>query len=91
MSEGKKSKGKENYKKSSDYYKNGEILQTYLNGKYAKLIIALSFDNQESRSGTGKSIIKGHFNKMPEAEIARLLQLYEKMTPEERKNPGKRD
>lgn len=83
-----------------DYNKDGEHLQIYFSGhkpiqsylrkNYAKLIIALSFDNKESRSTVAKDIIKEFFDKLPEKEIKRLLVVYEGMTEEQKRYPDKR-
>lgn len=93
-------KGKSTLKNGIDYNTEGEHvqvyfaghdpIQTYLRKNYAKLIIALAFDNEESRSATAKGIIKYFFDNLPEKHIKHLQALYERMSPEERRNHCKR-
>lgn len=73
-----------------EYYKKGDYLQAYLKPRRLKLFIAYAFNNQDSRSATANYIFGVFFGNLSEKEINKLLALYEKMSPEERRNPGKR-
>jgi len=77
-------------KTSGDYYGQECRLQSYHKPKYSKLIIAYSYNNQDSRSATITFAVEKLFNEMPESEIKKLFAIYEKMTDEEKRNPGKR-
>jgi len=73
-----------------DYYKKGDYLQAYLKPRLLKLFIAYAFNNQDSRSATANYIFRDFFNGMSEKEQTKLLALYDRMSAEERRNPGRR-
>lgn len=81
----------ENGKSGKRFYQSVEVVQTYLNPRLTKLFTAYAFTLSESRSSVSESIYKKFFNELPEKEINRLLRIFEEMTPEQKRNPGKRE
>lgn len=61
----------------------------YVKSRYQRLITAYSYDKDQARSATVGHIIKDFFEKMTEAERKKYLEIYERLTPEERKKPSK--
>jgi len=54
-----------------------------------KLLTADAFNGSRDKIDIIKELLRKHYESMPEAQVAKLLGLYERMTPEERKRPGK--
>jgi len=79
-------------KNRNEYHKDylGKTRVTaYVKSRYQRLITAYSYDKDQTRSATFGIIIKDFFEGMSEAEKQKYFEIYERLTPEERKKPSK--
>lgn len=53
-----------------------------------EMLTAYAYYNNESKSKASQNIIKDFFNDLGCDEKNRLLDIYKKLTPEQRKRPG---
>ncbi len=56
-----------------------------------KLIVAFSYERQQHKAETVIDILKKHFDAIPNLEQKRLLDVYDNLTPQQRRNTKKRD
>lgn len=66
-------------------------INIYPHIKYHQLFIAYAHSSLLGKSRTGCEIIKGYFDEMTQLERDKLQSVYENMTPEQRKHPGRLD
>lgn len=56
--------------------------------KFIKLITAMAYKNNDSKSSTVGDIVKKHFENLSDVEIKELLSTYDKLTQQEIKYPA---
>ena len=69
-----------------EYFQNRRI-PAYLSLKYMKLAVAYAYEKSLSKSGSVTAMVKEKFDNMSEVERQKYLDIYNRLTPEEKKNP----
>ena len=68
------------------YFKEKRVT-VFVPEKYQKLTTAFAYDKSFSKSGAIVHMIRQTFENMSEAERQKYLAIYDRLTPEEKKNP----
>lgn len=71
---------------NKEYFSDRRVI-TFLHPKYVKLVTALSADSCLSKSSTVGMMVKNHFDGMDEKTRKKYLEIYDRLTTEQKKNP----